>query len=104
MPTFSNYPYGCREVRVKNGAAASVANKAAQTLKFKEAIASANLMGNDRVVAVHPRELRGARKLVLASGGWQKYDVIRGAMRLIKPHVLVTDELVAERLAAEVHS
>lgn len=59
---------------------------------------------NDRVVAVHPRELRGARKLVLASGGWQKYDVIRGAMRLIKPHVLLTDELVAERLAAEVRS
>lgn len=56
---------------------------------------------NDRVVAVHPRELRGARKLVLASGGWQKYEVIRGAMRLLKPHVLVTDELVAERLAAE---
>lgn len=51
MPTFGNYPYGCREVRVKNGAAASVANKAAQTLKFKETIASANLMGNDRVVA-----------------------------------------------------
>lgn len=56
---------------------------------------------NERVVAVDPRELRGARKLVLASGGWQKYDVIRGAMRLIRPHVLVTDELVAERLAAE---
>lgn len=59
---------------------------------------------NDRVVAVHPRELSGARKLVLASGGWQKYEVIRGAMRLIKPHVLVTDELVAERLAAEARS
>ena len=50
MPTFSNYPYGCREVRVKNGSAASVANRAAQTLKFKESITSANLMGNDRVV------------------------------------------------------
>lgn len=56
---------------------------------------------NDRVVAVDPRDLRGTRKLVLASGGWQKYEVIRGAMRLLKPHVLVTDELVAERLAAE---
>ena len=31
----------------------------------------------------------------------QKYGVIRGALRLLKPHVLVTDELVAERLAAE---
>jgi len=56
---------------------------------------------NERVVAVDPRELRGARKLVLASGGWQKYEVIRGAMRLMKPNVLVTDELVAERLAAD---
>lgn len=56
---------------------------------------------NERVVAVDPRDLRGARKLVLASGGWQKYEVIRGAMRLLKPHVLITDELVAEKLASE---
>jgi DNA-binding transcriptional regulator LsrR (DeoR family) len=56
---------------------------------------------NERVVAVDPRALGSARKLVLASGGWPKYNVIRGAMRLLKPHVLVTDELVAERLAAE---
>jgi DNA-binding transcriptional regulator LsrR (DeoR family) len=56
---------------------------------------------NERVVAVDPRELHGARKLVLASGGWQKYNAIRGAMRLLKPHVLVTDGLVAERLVAE---
>lgn len=56
---------------------------------------------NDRVVAVDPRDLRGARKLVLASGGWQKYDAIRGAMRLLKPHVLVTDGLIAEQLVAE---
>ena len=56
---------------------------------------------NDRVVAVDPKDLRGARKLVLASGGWQKYDVIRGALKLLKPNVLVTDEIVAERLAAE---
>ncbi len=56
---------------------------------------------NDRVVAVDPIDLRGARKLVLASGGWQKYGVIRGALKLLKPHVLVTDENVAERLAAE---
>ena len=37
-------------------------------------------------------------KIVLASGGWQKYDAIKGALRLLRPHVLVTDELVAERL------
>jgi DNA-binding transcriptional regulator LsrR (DeoR family) len=56
---------------------------------------------NDRVIAVNPEELSNARKLVLASGGWQKYEVIRGALRLLKPHVLITDELVAERLVAD---
>lgn len=58
---------------------------------------------NDRVIAIDPRELRTARKVVLASGGWQKYEAIKGAMRLLRPHVLVTDELVAERLAAEMN-
>lgn len=56
---------------------------------------------NERVVAVDPRNLKGARKVVLASGGWQKYASIRGAMKLLNPHVLVTDEIVAERLVAE---
>ena len=55
---------------------------------------------NERVVAVDPRDLRGARRIVLASGGWQKYESILAAMRLLKPHVLITDEFVAERLAA----
>ena len=59
---------------------------------------------NERVVAVDPRDLHGARKLILASGGWQKYEVIRGAMRLMKPNVLVTDEVVAERLVADLKS
>ena len=56
---------------------------------------------NERVIAVGPKDLSSARRLVLASGGWQKYEVIRGALRLLKPHVLVTDELVAERLVSE---
>jgi DNA-binding transcriptional regulator LsrR (DeoR family) len=56
---------------------------------------------NDRVVAVDPRQLSATRKIVLASGGWQKYEVVRAAMSLLKPHVLVTDESVAERLIAE---
>ena len=55
---------------------------------------------NERVVAIDPQELRAARKIVLASGGWQKFEVIRAAMILLKPQVLVTDELVAERLVA----
>lgn len=53
---------------------------------------------NDRVVAVHPDALSGARKLVLASGGWHKSPAILAAIRLLHPNVLVTDEVVAERL------
>lgn len=56
---------------------------------------------NRRVVAVDPLDLHAARQRVLVSGGWQKYAVIRGAMKLLRPHVLITDELVAERLAEE---
>lgn len=56
---------------------------------------------NRRVVAVDPRELGGAGCRVLVSGGWHKYAVIRGALRLLRPHVLITDEMVAERLVEE---
>lgn len=56
---------------------------------------------NDRVMAIDPRDLGATRKIVLASGGWRKYDAVRAAMKLLKPHVLVTDESVAERLVAE---
>jgi DNA-binding transcriptional regulator LsrR (DeoR family) len=53
---------------------------------------------NRRVVAIDPRLLRTARKVILASGGWQKLTVIRAAIKLLSPDVLLTDELVAERL------
>ena len=56
---------------------------------------------NNRVMGIDPRDLGATRKIVLASGGWRKYDVVRAAMKLLKPHVLVTDESVAERLVAE---
>lgn len=56
---------------------------------------------NHRVLAIDPRDLGSTGKIVLASGGWQKFDVVRAAMKLLKPHVLVTDESVAERLIAE---
>lgn len=56
---------------------------------------------NHRVLAIDPSDLGKTRKIVLASGGWQKFDVVRAAMKLLKPHVLVTDESVAERLVAE---
>jgi DNA-binding transcriptional regulator LsrR (DeoR family) len=53
---------------------------------------------NRRVVSVDPRSLRSARKIVLASGGWHKIEVFRAAMKLLLPHVILTDEQVAERL------
>ena len=56
---------------------------------------------NDRVLAVHPYDLRGVRNLVLASGGWHKIKVIRAALRMLKPGVLITNELVAERLVED---
>lgn len=55
---------------------------------------------NDRVIVFDPRKLGNVRKVVLESGGWQKYDAIKGAMQLLRPHVLITDELVAERSVA----
>lgn len=56
---------------------------------------------NRRVVAVDPRSLRTARKVVLASGGWHKYAAIRGAMKLLSPQVVVTDLEVAQQLLGE---
>jgi DNA-binding transcriptional regulator LsrR (DeoR family) len=55
---------------------------------------------NERVVAVDPRGLRGAREVILVSGGWHKLKAIGAAMRLLQPSVLIVNEHVAERLAA----
>ncbi len=56
---------------------------------------------NDCVLAAHPEDIRSAREIVLASGGWQKVTVIRAAMHRLRPHVLITDETVAERLCMD---
>lgn len=56
---------------------------------------------NERVVAVHPHDLRSARNLVLASGGLQKVAAIRATLKLLRPGTFITDETVAERLAAD---
>ena len=56
---------------------------------------------NRRVLAVNPLDLRGARNLVLASGGWMKLAVIRAGLKLLHPKVLLVDEVVAERLAKD---
>lgn len=56
---------------------------------------------NDRVLAVHPNDLSGAREVILASGGWSKLTAIRASIKLLKPRVLITDSIVAERIAVE---
>jgi DNA-binding transcriptional regulator LsrR (DeoR family) len=56
---------------------------------------------NQRVLAVNPLDLRGIRNIVLASGGWHKLTTIRGALKLLRPTVLIVNELVAERLATD---
>ena len=53
---------------------------------------------NDRVISIHPSMLQTARKIVLASGGWEKVGAILATLRLIEPQVLITDEQVAETL------
>jgi DNA-binding transcriptional regulator LsrR (DeoR family) len=55
---------------------------------------------NERVLAVSPDELRGTRNIVMVSGGWHKLRAIRAGLLLLRPNVLIVNELVAERLMA----
>ena len=56
---------------------------------------------NDRVLAVNPADLHNTRNVVLVSGGWHKLKVIRAALKLLKPAILIVNETVAETLASE---
>jgi len=56
---------------------------------------------NDRVFAVHPHDLRRARKIVLASGGWHKVKILRASLQMLHPAVLITDVEAAQRLVME---
>jgi len=56
---------------------------------------------NDRVLAVNPADLINTRNVVLVSGGWHKLKAIRAALKLLKPSVLIVNEMVAESLASE---
>jgi DNA-binding transcriptional regulator LsrR (DeoR family) len=53
---------------------------------------------NQRVVAVNPVDLRGTRSIILVSGGWHKVKIIRAALKLLRPSVLIVNEVVAEQL------
>jgi DNA-binding transcriptional regulator LsrR (DeoR family) len=56
---------------------------------------------NERVVAVSPEDLKGTRDIIMVSGGWNKLKVIRAGLMLMRPTVLIVNELVAERLVAD---
>ena len=55
---------------------------------------------NDRVLAVNPADLHNTRNVVLVSGGWHKLKAIRAALKLLKPAILIVNEMVAEDLAS----
>jgi DNA-binding transcriptional regulator LsrR (DeoR family) len=53
---------------------------------------------NDRVMSVDVDRIRRAPLRILASGGADKADAMLGAMRLVQPTVLITDEQSARAL------
>ena len=75
--------------------------RAVAVVELAKSIVSVKSPVRGTVVAINPLSLRGTRQIVLASGGWHKLTVIRAALKLLRPTVLIVNELVAERLAAE---
>lgn len=53
---------------------------------------------NGRVLSIDLDRLRMARRIVIASGGWNKVTIMLAAMRALNPAVVITDETVAMRL------
>ena len=53
---------------------------------------------NHWVLAADLASLRQTPRLVLASGGWQKVGAMRAAIGLMRPTVLITDQIAAEGL------
>ncbi|MFC3073795.1 sugar-binding transcriptional regulator [Shinella pollutisoli] len=56
---------------------------------------------NDRVMSVDVDRIRRAPLRILASGGAEKADAMIGAMRLVQPTVLITDEESARAMLAD---
>jgi len=50
------------------------------------------------VMAIPAETLQAVPRRIMASGGQDKAEAVLGAMRLVRPTVLVTDEVVATRL------
>lgn len=56
---------------------------------------------NRRIMSVDLARLRKTAERVLVSGGPEKLQVLRGAIRALRPTVLITDEVTATALAAD---
>ncbi|MGB3502648.1 MAG: sugar-binding transcriptional regulator [Mesorhizobium sp.] len=56
---------------------------------------------NDRVMSIDIDRIRRTPLRILTSGGREKADAMIGAMKLVCPNVLITDEHSARRLLAE---
>lgn len=54
---------------------------------------------NARVIGMPPERLARVRNKVLVSGGREKLDILRAALRSLRPQTLVTDEATARHLA-----
>jgi DNA-binding transcriptional regulator LsrR (DeoR family) len=53
---------------------------------------------NSRIMSVPIAQLRQVPQKLLISGGNDKVDAVLGALRLLEPHMLITDEVTAQAL------
>lgn len=54
---------------------------------------------NDRAISIEIENLKKAQEIVLVSGGEEKIEVLIGALQLLKPTYLITDEISAATIA-----
>lgn len=54
---------------------------------------------NDRAIAIEIAKLKRAKDVVVISGGEEKIEALIGALRLLKPSNLITDEITAATIA-----
>jgi DNA-binding transcriptional regulator LsrR (DeoR family) len=53
---------------------------------------------HNRVMSIPAAELKEVPQRIIAAGGLNKVDAVLGALRLIRPTVLITDEVAASRI------
>jgi len=53
---------------------------------------------NERVMSVPIPQLKEVPLRILTSGGIDKVPALLGALRMLRPHILVTDEIAARAI------